>query len=356
MIEPAGALVYTGRMRTRHRLSLLLVLSLAGCSHDRDAIPQTNAKPSPVTVERVAYKGWPEAWRLRNETCELVVVPAVSRVMHFSLIGGQNVLWENPELAGKTFPTDEGKWHNLGGEKLWPTQQQDLFKKYTGHDAWPPPWPWDAGPSQAEPIPNGVRITLPHDKRFGAHAVREFTLYASKPLVHVRQWIEKTEGEPAEMTVWTVCQTNNPVLSLLPCADGKYFNFDKPSNSIETKAGYITVGRDQTVGLKIGVPVSGQNGWVASVVAGPKENLMFVQSHKLVTGATYPDTGLQAEIYMAPKKLAYYTEMELLSPLVAVKAGERLEDDAVWQLVPVSGTDYAAIASHTHEEALRQMK
>ena len=35
-----------------------------------------------------------------------------------------------------------------------------------------------------------VRMTLPHDARFGAHAVREFVLHPTQPLVQVRQWIE----------------------------------------------------------------------------------------------------------------------------------------------------------------------
>ena len=334
--------------------TFLLVAIIAippGCSHSPVSIATTAPAVPPVTVERIEYKGWPDAWRLRNEACELIVVPAVSRVMHFSLIGGNNLLWENPELAGKTFPTDDGTWHNIGGEKLWPTQQKDLFKKYTGHDAWPPPWPWDAGPSRAEPLPLGIRLTLPDDKRFGAHAVREFTLDPRKPLVHVRQWIEKTEGDPAQMTLWTVCQANDPLLSLLPSADGKYADFAKHSDLMTTQAGYVALGRDEKRGLKIGVPPSGENGWVASVFAAPTQNIMLVLSHRLTTDATYPDDRLQAELYTSPKNFANYTEMELLSPLIALKAGERLEDDAVWQIVPAVGSDYAAIAQQAHKEA-----
>ena len=276
--------------------------------------------------------------------------------MHFSLIGGPNLLWQDPKLSGKTFSTDDGAWHNIGGEKLWPTQQKDLFKKYTGHDAWPPPWPWDAGPSRAEPIPNGVRLTLPHDPRFGAHAVREFTLDETKPMVHVRQWIEKTEGTPAEMTVWTVCQVNNPILSFFPCADGKVSHFDTDSPRIEPRPGYVTLGRDTSKGLKIGVPAASQNGWAASVFAtGPTRRTMLVLSHKLDKTAMYPDGGLQAELYTAPKNFALYTEMELLSPLVSVKSGERLEDDAIWQIVPVEGEDYGGLAATAHAEAIKRI-
>jgi hypothetical protein len=335
---------------------LLSIAVLSACSHPLSPVTHSDPKFPPVSVEHIEYKGWPDAWRVRNGTCELIVVPAVSRIMHLSLIGGRNVLWENPDLAGKTFPTEDATWHNIGGEKMWPTQQKDLFKKYTGHDAWPPPWPWDAGPSRAEPIANGVRLTLPQDQRFGAHAVREFSLEAQKSMVHVRQWIEKTEGEPAQMTVWTVCQVNAPLLSLLPSPDGKYADFGAPSVLMTAEAGYVTVGRDEKKGLKIGIPASGSHGWVASVFPAPASQTMLVLSHRLATNARYPDDGLQAELYTSPKNFAQYTEMELLSPLTELKAGERLEDDAVWQLVPVNGSDYARIAEQAHDQALQLLK
>src|SRR5690242_3564273 len=109
-------------MRILPALALVCILVLTSCSQSHSS-PSPAA--SPVTVEQITYKGWPNAWRVRNPECELVVVPAVSRVMHFSLTAGPNVLWENPDLAGKTFPTDDGTWHNIGGEKLWPTQQKE---------------------------------------------------------------------------------------------------------------------------------------------------------------------------------------------------------------------------------------
>jgi hypothetical protein len=332
----------------------MLIIALLGSRvRADDSKPPSNR--AAVVVERVTYNGWPEAWRIRNESCELVIVPAVTRVMRFALAGGPNLLWDDPKLAGKTFPTDDGTWHNIGGEKLWPTQQS-LFMKYTGRDGWPPPWPWDAGASRAEPIPNGVRLVLPYDKRFGAHAVREFTMDEKRPLVHVHQWFEKTEGPPAQMTVWTICQVNDPLRSLLPCADGKVSTWESRSKLIERKTGYVTLGRQEKEGLKIGVLAAGQNGWVASVFNAPSGKVMLVQSHRLVAGAKYPDDGLQAELYTSPASVAHYTEMELLGPLVAAKQGERLEDDRIWQVVPVEGEDYLGAATRAHAHALEYLK
>jgi hypothetical protein len=347
-------------MRPRHLTALLLLLS---------SLPALAGDG--VLIEKTIYNGWPVAWRLSNESCELVIVPQVTRVMRFALKGGKNVCWENPDLAGKTFPTDDGTWHNIGGEKLWPTQQKDLFKKYTGKDGWPPPYPWDAGASQAEQIENGVRLTIPHDPRFGAHAVREFVLDPREPRVHVRQWIEKTQGEPAEMTVWTVCQVDDPVVAMLPTdfTKGGYRRLGDDHGRAHVVSNCVVLDRDTKDGVKIGIIARDRplnTGWVATTIANKATKngggLLLVQSHRANSDATYPDDGCQAELYQAPVSFAKYTEMELLSPLVALKPGERLRDDAIWQLVPIddqTARDAAragAAAAKAHETTLRTLQ
>jgi hypothetical protein len=79
---------------------------------------------------------------------------------------------------------------------------------------------------------------------------------------------------------------------------------------------------------------------------------MLVQSHRLTGGAKYPDDGLQADLYTSPTGFALYTEMELLSPLVLLHAGEKLEDDRIWQVVPVTDDDFAATANRAQRQAL----
>lgn len=313
-----------------------------------------------VRVSPIEYHGWKHAYSLRNGVCELIVVADVSRVMSFKLIDGQNLLWENPELAGKTFPADPRAWQNIGGDKLWPTQQ-NLFGKFTGigYD-WPPPWPWDAGPSEARVVEGGVRLTLQDDPRFGAHAMREFTLDPERPLVHVRQWIEKTAGAPAQMTVWTVTQVNDPEAAWLPSPRGQYTNQGPKSEKIVVRDGRVILGREQEKGLKIGIPVGKEMGYVAAQFAAPASGgrrVVLVLSHETPEVPDYPDKGLQAELYTSPVKVAKYTELELLSPLLKLEAGNRLESDVVWQIVPLGEkSDPAKEAAAAHRAALDVLK
>jgi hypothetical protein len=84
---------------------------------------------------------------------------------------------------------------------------------------------------------------------------------------------------------------------------------------------------------------------------------LLVQSHKLIAGGTYPDKGLQAQLYTAPISFARYTELELLGPLVTLKAGERLRDDRVWQIVQVTDEkDAPELAADAHARALKLLK
>ncbi|MEZ0268484.1 MAG: hypothetical protein ACAI43_27465 [Phycisphaerae bacterium] len=334
-----------------HRRPIALVALLTTLSFA--CTPQ----PPPVAVERITYNNWPDAVRLRNGACELVVVPAVSRVMHFGPAGGPNLLWENPKLAGRTFPADPRDWQNVGGEKLWPTQQ-NLFGKFTGIGFdWPPPWPWDGGPSKAELLPDGVRLTLPHDARFGAHAVREFRLDPVRPLVHVRQWIAKTQGPPVPMCVWTVMQVNDPAFAFLPTPDGTFADMGSFEGNVTAIPGQVSITRHDTKGRKVGIKPTGQNGYAAAVFETPKGRSLLVQSHKLAEGATYPDKGMQAELYASPRNVAHYTELELLGPFRELKPGERLSDDQVWQIQSLPPqTDPVDAARASHERALEVLK
>ena len=68
-------------------------------------------------IDRCAWAGWAEAFRLSNGEAELVVVPAVSRILHYGLVGGPNLLWQNASVAGR--PPGAAQWTNYGGSKTW---------------------------------------------------------------------------------------------------------------------------------------------------------------------------------------------------------------------------------------------
>src|SRR6476469_4272438 len=132
---------------------------------------RADAPPAkPVSSEKTAYQGWPEAYRLSNVKVEVVVVPAVGRIMRYGPVGGANLLWENPKLAGH--PASPGKeWANFGGDKVWPWPQDD-WPQRAGR-AWPPPVAADQAAFTVEPRGDSLRMTSPLIEGYGARIVRD---------------------------------------------------------------------------------------------------------------------------------------------------------------------------------------
>ncbi|MCS7309327.1 MAG: DUF4380 domain-containing protein, partial [Armatimonadetes bacterium] len=163
-------------------------------------------------VERTSYKGWEGAYRLSNGVVEVVVVPSIARIVHYSFIGEPNVLWLNPATEGK--PVQPGEWQNHGGDKAW-IWPQDEWERRTGR-GWPPPSATDQVPHQAEVLEGkGVRLSSPLVAGYGVRLVREIRLEPTGTRVHIRTFLEKVrDGAEFPVAAWVVAQLPVPDLML----------------------------------------------------------------------------------------------------------------------------------------------
>src|SRR5688500_18939538 len=92
---------------------VLLGVLASGCAARKaDAPPPRPAAVQPYFLEKTAYRGWPDCYRFTNGTVNVVIVPAIGRVMYYGPVGGPNLLWENPALVGKS-PTTGPSWSNF---------------------------------------------------------------------------------------------------------------------------------------------------------------------------------------------------------------------------------------------------
>src|SRR5579859_2514091 len=68
-------------------------------------------------IERSAYRGWNNAYKLSNEIVELVVTADVGpRILFYGFRNGENQLHEVVEDAGKTGGSE---FRLFGGHRLW---------------------------------------------------------------------------------------------------------------------------------------------------------------------------------------------------------------------------------------------
>src|SRR5579884_1766735 len=70
-----------------------------------------------VKIEKVAYRGWPNCYRISNGEVELIVLTDVGpRIIRYGFIGGQNLFKEFQEQMGRS---GEKEWMPRGGHRLW---------------------------------------------------------------------------------------------------------------------------------------------------------------------------------------------------------------------------------------------
>src|SRR6516164_5989302 len=80
-----------GKAMTSARSSLILILTMAF----------SIAARATVSVEKVAYKGWQNCYRVSNGTVEVIVTGDVGpRIIRYAFIGGQNLFKEYADQLG----------------------------------------------------------------------------------------------------------------------------------------------------------------------------------------------------------------------------------------------------------------
>ncbi|MDX1932405.1 MAG: hypothetical protein SFU56_07355 [Capsulimonadales bacterium] len=296
-----------------------------------------------VKIERVRYKGWSDCWKLSNGTVELVLVPAVSRILHYGFKGGPNLLWENRPLAGTVGDGKTGDWRNVGGDKVWPWPQDDWERLLPR--AWPPPPVADALPVQVTVVgKDTLRTTSDRLMPWGVRILREIRMEPTGTGVHiVSRFVRETDGEVAPCAPWTVTQvpaTPWVIARLLPAStlpDGyKSFSGEAKFKSVtKLPEGVLLVERNPTQATKIGFD--------GDILATLQADTLFLirQAKSLPAdhrgGAWAP--GDRAQLYSQPDDANAakagtlpYIELEMTAPRKSLKKGETVTLAQFWEL------------------------
>jgi hypothetical protein len=245
---------------------------------------------------------------------EVVVVPAVGRVMQFGFIGEPGVFWENQHLAGQPIP--DKPWDipgSFGGDKTWPAPQSAWN--------WPPPPAFDAVPVKARIAGEAVTLTSPVEPTSGVRTIRRISLDPGAPILRIVTTYEKMHGKPIELSVWVISQLREPVNVFVPVpsrsryAEGYNRQSEQLPSDLRVDRGLVSLTRRRDIGTKIGSDAG------ALVWAGEKQ-LLRIDAPRGAAGV-FPDQGSSVEVYTNPDPAAY-VELETLGPLRRLSAGERV--------------------------------
>ena len=142
-----------------------------------------------MKIEKIAYGGWPNCYRIYNDEVELILTSDVGpRVIRFGFPGGQNLFKEFDEQMGKS---GESSWQIRGGHRLW-IGPEDL--EYT--------YGLDNGPIEIEINTDCIRAIQPTESETGLQKVMELHLAASGPEVRVTHRVSNRNRLAVEFAPW----------------------------------------------------------------------------------------------------------------------------------------------------------
>jgi len=292
-----------------------------------------------VDLNRISWHGWPDCIQIANQQSEVVVVPAIGRVMHFGLKGDpEGAFWQNRALNGMLPEPSSGEWMNFGGDKCWPAPQSD-WPLHQGRE-WPPPAAFDASPHEAALIDNSVLLTSPVDPNFGIQVVRHIVLDALHPVMEIRTEFRKILGEPVEVSIWTITQLRDPerVFMLLPekpgisAGDTRLISGEPAAMHVDGRR--ASLARHKSQAVKIGSEAANL-AWIGRNCA------VRIDVERGV--GEYPDGGCVTEVYTNPDPLPY-VELETLGPLATMKLGDSIALTTTYTIMPRSTADPQAEA------------
>jgi hypothetical protein len=194
---------------------------------------------------------------------------------------------------------------------------------------------FDSRPAEAAATEFGVTLTSPIDPGFGIQVVRHVELDARQPVLRIRTEYRKLLGDAVRVGIWTITQLREPKrVAVLLAEDSKFPVgylplFTVQPAELKLDGRLLWLKRHTSEQVKIGTDGSCMV-WVGAgcalridAKAGPGE---------------YPDGGCVTEVYTNPDPLPY-VELEVLGPLQAINAGDRIERTTLYTLKSRSTSD-----------------
>jgi hypothetical protein len=281
-------------------------------------------------LEKTPYCGWNNAYRIFNDTVELIVLADVGpRVIRYAFLDDQNIFHEVPEDAGV-----------VGG---------DQFRLYGGHRLWV--WPEiertyfpDNRPVAVFSKDRMTHFTSPVEDTAPGTRLRkgfEITLEESGSSVRITHRVTNHGDAATDLAIW--CPTmmrggGRAILPLPPRAamDKDHYQSVGPLTlwSFTDLADprwifgteFIQLRQHSSPQSRFREQMTGTYnpaGWGAYY----RESSLFVKRSAVLPG-TYPDFGCNFEIFTNPE----FLELETLAPLVHLSPGETCSHIEVWSL------------------------
>lgn len=278
-----------------------------------------------VRIEKTAFSGWPNSYRITNGEAELIVTSDIGpRIMFFGFRGGQNFFWVQKETAGKS---GEPQWVARGGHRIW-IAPEDV--RYT--------YPPDNSPVEIE-IRGGVLVaTQPVEKETGIQKQIEIRMAPQGTEVTVIHRLFNRGIMPLEFAPWalTMMAPGGHGVSGFP-PRGTHPEVLAPTNPLVMWAftdlsdprwtwlkKYFVLRQDPKNPVPMKIGHFNPKTWGAYFLNGE----MFLKRYDADPSKPYPDFGCSYETFTN----ADFLELETLGPMTKVAPGGVAEHVERWSL------------------------
>ncbi|EPY10495.1 hypothetical protein BBG47_12550 [Paenibacillus sp. KS1] len=284
-----------------------------------------------LQMNTIQHERWGESLHLENGTYEVIVPLTFGiRIMHFSLCGQENMLFEDREGAirqeGEAFHAlGSDGWLLRGGHRLWASPE-----------AYPRTYTPDDRPIEYVRTASGVRLIAPVEP--WTQCAKEIELIFQQDDVVVIHRIANKGAWPIQLAPWAITVMApggtavvpqitrdtgllpNRSISLWPYAAMNDERVTWGERHIEVK---------QVAHLKQAFKFGMlQEEGKASYT---RNGIVFEKRYEPISGASYPDGGCSFELYTNEHIL----ELESLGPLVTLEPEAVATHQEVWSLAPI---------------------
>jgi hypothetical protein len=275
-------------------------------------------------IERVTFLDLPDCVRIANDTIEVIATTTMGpRLLKCAFLGGPNLFGEYPQLSTST---SDGNWKPIGGHRLWAAPElmpgsyarDDQRIKWEAHDC-------------------TIRLWQPTDPA-GLEKRMTVTLADRGPQVNVTHELCNRTRWPIEIAAWALTIMRPGGLAILP--QPVFRSHDEALRPVRVMALWpftdlsddrwsfgrhlitLTARPDRPTPQKIGI--RNERGWSACVWP----DALFIKHATLIPSATYPDGGVNNEVYTE----GAFLELETLGPTSRLEPGESATHAELWSL------------------------
>jgi hypothetical protein len=279
-----------------------------------------------MTIEKIAYGGWPNCYRVTNGEVELVLTSDIGpRIMRFGFVGGQNFFREFEDQMGTS---GEPGWVPRGGHRVW-IAPEDPVKSYAPEN----------GPVAVKVADGVLEATQPVEPLTGVEKKIVVRMAPSGTDVEVVHTLRNASGGGLELAPWALTMMargghgihgfpprgTHPedLPPTNPLVMWAFTDLADPRWRLSKK--YMVLRQDPANPTPQKLGTWNAKTWGAYLLHGE----LFVKKYDALDGpAAYPDLGCCYETFTN----ADFLELETLGPLVRLADGESVSHTERWAL------------------------